>query len=103
MGKKRDRTRHLCPWLSPGDEQKNQRKLLAFTGYQGAPPCRVLLGFEPAYAGGVLQMGSALAEAYRVPHPSEDSLSLMLAQNDMPHRVHSRDVSWYTTIARPQQ
>lgn len=39
---------------------------------KGAPPCRVLLGFEPAIAGGALPMDSALAQAYRVAHLRSD-------------------------------
>ena len=37
-------------------------------GEKQTPPCRVLLGFEPAFAGGALPTGSALAPAYRVAH-----------------------------------
>ena len=55
-----------------------QRIALGFTqdeplaGHQTSPLCRVLLGFEPAYAGGVLLMSFALALAYRVPHRSSN-------------------------------
>jgi len=56
-----------------------------------APLCRVLRDFEPAFAGGILPVGSALAEAYRVLHWTPDPLWLVLAQNLLLHHVHSRD------------
>jgi hypothetical protein len=37
-----------------------------FGAYLGTPPCRVQLIFEPACAGWVQLLGSALAKAYRV-------------------------------------
>src|SRR3990172_451870 len=58
--------------------------------HHASPPCRVLPGFEPACAGGILPTGFALAEAYRVPRLSQDPISMVLAQNDVPHHGHSR-------------
>ena len=63
-----------------------------------APLCRVLRDFEPAFAGGILPVGSALAETYRVLHWTPDPLWLVLAQNLLLHHVHSRDNIMYTTI-----
>jgi len=40
-----------------------------------APPCRVLRGFEPAFAGGDRTTGFALAAAYRVPRLSATPIS----------------------------
>ena len=58
----------------------------------------MLRDFEPAFAGGILPVGSALAVAYRVLHRTPDPLWLVLAQNLLLHHVHSRDIIRYTTI-----
>ncbi len=63
-----------------------------------APPCRVLLDFEPAFAGGILPVTFALAEAYRVTHQTTNPIYQVLAQNLLLHHEHSRDLYWYTTF-----
>ena len=83
------------------ERETGERQILA--GDKASPPCRVLPGFEPACAGGSLQMGSALAAAYRVPHRSSSPLWLMLAQNVLQHHAHSRGKPLYTMIARGPQ
>ena len=55
-----------------------------------APPCRVLRDFEPAFAGGILPVTFALAEAYRVVHRTTDPIYQVLAQNLLLHHEHSR-------------
>ena len=84
-----------------GRNDKPARTYLA--GDKGSPPCRVKLGFEPACAGGSRQMGSALAEAYRLPQRSSRPLCLMLAQNLRQHHVHSRGWPLYTMIGQSSQ
>lgn len=44
-------------------------------------------------------MGFALAAAYRVPHRSPAPSQYVLAQNGLPHHVHSRVEAMYTTIS----
>ncbi len=73
-----------------GFNQKRWRRpppLLIIT----APPCRVLLDFEPAIAGGILPVTFALAEAYRVAHRITNPIYQVLAQNLLLHHEHSRD------------
>jgi len=55
-----------------------------------APLCRVPLDFEPAIAGGILPVTSALAEAYRVTHQTTNPIYQVLAQNLLLHHKHSR-------------
>jgi len=51
----------------------------------------VLRDFEPAFAGGILPVTFALAEAYRVIHRTTEPIYQVLAQNLLLHHEHSRD------------
>lgn len=58
------------------------------------PPCRVLPGFEPAIAGGIRPLVSALAAAYRVLQLIQDPFVQVLAQNVVLHHAHSRAMAY---------
>ena len=68
---------------------------------KNTPLCRVLLRFEPAFAGGAQPLDFALAEAYRVLQWSVNPLFQVLAQNFLPHHGHSRVNAIYTMIIHP--
>jgi hypothetical protein len=46
-------------------QPKKPPEIIRRFNFQRTPPCRVLRDFEPAFAGGNLPSGPALAEAYR--------------------------------------
>ncbi len=86
------------PRRSPPMGQKNEPAQRRICGWPKAPLCRVLPSFEPAGAGGIVPAASALACAYRVHRSRSNPLSLVLAQNGLPHHQHSRAEPIYTMI-----
>lgn len=60
------------------------------------PPCRVLRGFEPAFAGGIRLQDAALAEAYRVVMTDVESLLIGVGSKlRVQHHVHGRALFLY--------
>lgn len=84
----------MLPQMNPMSSMGVNKKSLLWHGVhrrqKSTPLCRVQRCFEPAFAGGILPVGSALAPAYRVPQRRTNPVLEVLAQNLMLHHAHSR-------------